>query len=185
MDSIEYFSDLNFLDSEGYEAFMDWITLRKEMMNANRDWNTMNASDIAELEALLVHFDTYAASQAMEVLNVYTGTDYFIPPAYGQNGIVKRQALSSSEINEQLIEVYPNPADYMVTLQLKETLPTREMCTLLISDAMGREVHRQQVNPALQQFVINTQDWAAGLYAFKIVVPHSPIEINGKFDVAH
>jgi hypothetical protein len=46
-------------------------------------------------------------------------------------------------------------------------------------------LHNQQVNPALRQLVVNTENWAAGMYAFKIVIPHSPIEINGKFDVVH
>ena len=83
------------------------------------------------------------------------------------------------------MQVYPNPADYVVTLQLKESLPTQEMCTLIIKDVIGREVHRQQVNPTLKLFSINTKDWAVGLYAFKFVVPNFSIELNGRFDVVH
>jgi hypothetical protein len=68
---------------------------------------------------------------------------------------------------------------------LKEPLPTIEMCTLIITDVMGREIYNQQINPAIKQFLIDTKDWVVGLYAFKIVVPNSPIELNGKFDVVH
>jgi hypothetical protein len=172
-------------EGEEYEAFMDWITLRKDMMNANRDWNTMNSSDIDALQELLLQFDTYAATQAMSVLNEFAGADYFIPPAYGASGLVKRANLNVDEISANMLHVYPNPADYMVTIELKEALPTQEMCTLVITDVMGREVYNEQVNPALKQFLINANDWAAGLYAFKIVVPNSPMELNGKFDVVH
>jgi hypothetical protein len=172
-------------EGEEYEAFMDWITLRKDMMNANRDWNTMNSSDIDALQELLLQFDTYAATQAMSVLNEFAGSDYFIPPAYGASGLVKRANLNVDEISANMLHVYPNPVDYMVTIELKEALPTQEMCTLVITDVMGREVYNEQVNPALKQFLINANDWAAGLYAFKIVVPNSPMELNGKFDVVH
>jgi Secretion system C-terminal sorting domain len=172
---------------EGLEddAFMDWITLRKDMMMANRDWHTMNASDVSALENLLLYFDSYAASQAMQVLNEFAGADYFIPPAYGVNGVAKRARVTAADISANMLRVYPNPADYRLTIELKESLPTQEMCILIITDAMGKEVNNQQVNSALKQFLIDTKDWAVGLYAFKIVVPNSPIELNGKFDVVH
>lgn len=168
-----------------YEAYMNWITLRKDMIIANREWDSLNSNDRAALESMLLYFDTYAASQAMEVLNAFTETDYFVPPAFGQKGSLKQQMLTSSEINEQLIEVYPNPANYIVTFELKEFIPTVEMCTLIITDVMGREIHNQQVNPGLKQFLIEVADWPTGLYAFSIVAPNSLIQLNGKFDVVH
>jgi hypothetical protein len=33
--------------------------------------------------------------------------------------------------------------------------------------------HQQQVNPQLRQILIDTADWATGLYVFKIVIPNS------------
>jgi hypothetical protein len=45
--------------------------------------------------------------------------------------------------------------------------------------------HQQQVNPQLRQILIDTADWATGLYVFKIVIPNSNLELNGKFDVVH
>ena len=55
----------------------------------------------------------------------------------------------------------------------------------MITDVMGRAVYSQQINPAMKQFLIDTKDWAVGLYAFKIVIPNSIVEINGKFNVVH
>jgi hypothetical protein len=121
----------------------------------------------------------------MSVLNEYTDANYFIPPAYGKQGLKKRAIADAADISANMVRAYPNPADYMVTLQLLQQLPTTEVCTLIIADIMGREVHNQQVNPAQIQFVINTKTWAVGLYTYKILVPNSLIELNGKIDVVH
>lgn len=80
--------------------------------------------------------------------------------------------------------MYPNPADYIATIRLKEALPTREMCRLIITDIQGREVLNAQINPEIRQYPVNTKDWTNGVYAFKIVVPSSPIEFSGKINVA-
>jgi hypothetical protein len=172
-------------EEEEYAVFVGWINFRIQMLNSNRDWNTLNSSDIAVLSGFLNQFDTYAGSQAMEVLNTYKNSDYFIPPAYGQDGLQRQLAVAASEINEQFIDVYPNPADCVVNLKFMETLSSQELCTLLIIDASGREVFKQQVNTGLPQQTICTEHWAEGLYVFKLAVPNSKLEFNGKFEVVH
>ncbi len=172
-------------EQEEYEVFMDWINFRIQMLNSNRDWSSLNSSDIGILNGFITQFDTYAGTQAMEVLNAYKNFDYFIPPAYGQNGVQRRLTVAATDINEQFIHVYPNPADYAVTLKFMEILPSQELSNLIITDASGREVYKQQVNTGLPQHTICTEHWAEGLYVFKLVIPNSPLEFNGKFEVVH
>jgi len=172
-------------EEEEYAVFMDWINFRIQMLNSNRDWNTLNSSDIAALNGFLSQFDTYAGSQAMEVLNTYKNFDYFIPPAYGQDGVQRQLTLAATDIKEKFIDVYPNPADCVVNLKFMEPLSTQELCTLLIIDASGREVFKQQVNTGFSQQTICTEHWAEGLYVFKLAVPNSKLEFNGKFEVVH
>ena len=172
-------------EEEEYAVFMDWINFRMQILNSNRDWSTLSTSDIAALNGFLTQFDTYAGSQAMEVFNAYKNFDYFIPPAYGQDGVQRQLTLGATDIKEQFIDVYPNPADCVVNLKFMETLSTQELCTLLIIDASGREVFKQQVNTGFSQQTICTEHWAEGLYVFKLAVPNSKLEFNGKFEVVH
>jgi hypothetical protein len=172
-------------EADEYAAFMAWMTIRKDLIAENRDWSDMNSADVTALERLLGQFDTYAALQAMQILNEFSDDHYFIPPAYGSNGIIKRARVNAAEISASVLKIYPNPADFLVTIELKEALPTSELCSLMITDVMGRAVYSQQINPAMKQFLIDTKDWAVGLYAFKIVIPNSIVEINGKFNVVH
>ncbi|MEN9346535.1 MAG: Secretion system C-terminal sorting domain [Bacteroidota bacterium] len=104
---------------------------------------------------------------------------------YDEDVMIKRQQTTSTDISEQFIEVFPNPADFIVTIRLKEDLPTSEMCKLVVTDVMGREVLSQQVKPSQHVILLNTNKWVSGTYAFRILIPHLPIEINGKFDVVH
>ena len=121
----------------------------------------------------------------MDILNAHSPTDYFIPPAYGRDGVLKRSVQERAAINDQLVKVFPNPADYLVTIELQEMLPTQESCTLVITDAKGLEIQRKLLNPSERQFVINTEQWPTGFYAFNLIIPNSTIEINGKFEVVH
>jgi hypothetical protein len=50
---------------------------------------------------------------------------------------------------------------------------------------MGKEVFNQQVTPISKQILIDTHDWATGLYAFKFIIPNSKVDLHGKFEVAH
>lgn len=172
-------------EQEEYDIFMDWINFRIQLLNSNRDWTSLNSSDIIVLNGFLSQFDTYAGTQAMEVLNTYKNFDYFIPPAYGQDGVQRRLTVAATDINEQLIHVYPNPANYAVTLKFMQILASQELSNLIITDASGREVFKQQVNTGLPQHTICTEHWAEGLYVFKLVIPNSPLEFNGKFEVVH
>jgi hypothetical protein len=168
-----------------YNLFMDWLNMRIALMSSGKDWENLSSSALNLLTTFTADFDTYAAADAMSVLNDLESTDYFIPPAYGRNGITKRSKVKTSEISSAWLNVYPNPADYLLTISLREALPTQEMPTLFITDVLGKTVHQQQVNPQLRQIMVDTGDWPVGLYVFKIVIPNSNLELNGKFDVVH
>jgi hypothetical protein len=121
----------------------------------------------------------------MSVLNEYTDANYFIPPAYGKQGLQKRHILTSDELSKQFVEVYPNPSDYMTTIQLLNDLPTEELCMLQVTDIMGKVIMKQLINPELRTYQIDTRTWSSGLYIFSITLPDSTIEVNGKIEVQH
>ena len=126
-----------------------------------------------------------AGSQAKDVLNEYAGADYFIPPAFGVSYSTKRSNSTTGELSSQLLEVYPNPADYITTIRIKEALPTTQICRLVIVDLLGREVINTTFNPFLRQVQVNTKDFAEGFYTYKIVIPNSQLQLGGKFEVIH
>lgn len=168
-----------------YAAFQTWVSLRQDMIANGRTWETMNAGDISSLETLMEAFDTYAAVQAMSVLNEYTETNYFVPPALGRAPMPKMARISVEELTQQLLEIYPNPADYLTTIGLKQPIPTTQICQLMVVDLLGKVVLDTTFNPLLRQVQVNTKDWAEGLYTFKIVLPNSSMQLNGKFEVLH
>jgi len=60
-----------------------------------------------------------------------------------------------------------------------------QTCRLIVVDLMGREVLNTTFNPLLRQVQVNTKEWATGLYTFKIELPNSSLELNGKIQVLH
>lgn len=185
MDSIEYFSDLNFLDSEGYESFMDWITLRKEMMTGGRTWEKMDASDKATLEFLASNFTTRAGQLAIAVLDEYTSNHYFIPPAFGNDNTPRRTQQANSATLQDWVSAYPNPADHLVTIELSANFPLSEDTELIVTDLLGREVYRRIWPIEMTQTILNTSKWETGMYFFEVISPKFTVSASGKFDVAH
>jgi len=55
-------------EEDEYDALLDWVELRSDMIGAGRDWDEMTATDSTALEQLLHYFDTYAAAQLLRYL---------------------------------------------------------------------------------------------------------------------
>ncbi len=172
-------------DQKQYDAYTLWYTWQTDLMANERTFETMTLADIAGLEAIVVLMDTYASVAAMEVLNEYAEGNYFVPPAFGAVGELRRARTKEESLSPIAMEVYPNPADYMTTILLKQPLPTTESCQLMVTDLLGNMIYNATINPALMQYQINTKNWASGMYLFKITIPNSEITLNGKFDVLH
>ncbi len=171
-------------DVDDYDLFCEWVDFRISLLNEGRDFASLNANDIVELQRISEYFDTYAAILAISILSVVGQTDYFVPPGLGPLAPTRSiKVKNSSPI--QFVEVYPNPANYIATIVLQETLPSYLVTELAINDIMGKEMCRIKINPELRQYSFNTKDWACGIYVYRIITQNSSLNLHGIFEVQH
>ena len=82
-------------------------------------------------------------------------------------------------LNENTFSVFPNPTSDAVTFQFSSEIQSR---TLIIYDASGKEVRREETNQA--SLTISVREYAEGIYFYMIADSESSI-ISGKFIIEH
>ncbi len=170
-------------DEDDYDVFTEWIAFRISLLSSGRDWTSLNSTDIAELDRISGYFDTYAGILAISILNDWNGSNYFVPPGHGAQS-TRSLSRSNSELT-QFVDVYPNPANFITTIKLKETLPTSIVNELVIDDLLGKEIIRLKINPEMRMYTLNTKGWPSGMYIYHILTPNYALDIHGKFEVQH
>jgi len=60
----------------------------------------------------------------------------------------------------QFVEIYPNPADYLTTIKLKESLPEFLTREIIVSDMNGREMSKLRITPSVRLYTLNTKSWS-------------------------
>ncbi|HEY9114434.1 MAG TPA: T9SS type A sorting domain-containing protein [Bacteroidales bacterium] len=80
---------------------------------------------------------------------------------------------SSNEIAflEEGISVFPNPATTAITIKIN-TPCNQEYLTVLISDALGKEIFKKQIKCQEQLLQINVTNWKSGLYLVGVFSPN-------------
>jgi Secretion system C-terminal sorting domain len=167
-----------------YEVYLHWVTFRNSLHLGGRDLSSMSLTEIQEVETIVQKFDTYAAASALEALNHLCEGSYFVPPAFGKQG-QSRSTKKTQTLSDFFIQVFPNPSDFLVHFQFKHPLPTSKTCTLVVTDLLGKEVKRINLNPNLSEQIVNTSDLVNGMYLFNILIPELNHPIDGKFEVLH
>ena len=137
---------------------------------------------ITSTYTLTDHYTLWAGRQAMQVLNAYKDEIFQIPPGFSQQW--DPRALHVASTAPSFIEVFPNPADYLVNIQLDCPLELKQKTKLVITDITGRIVSQYEVFHAKQQLILDTLNWSNGMYIYEIDLPILGKQI-GKFDVHH
>jgi hypothetical protein len=176
--------DLTKSTKREYEVYLPWVSLLGNIHLTGHDLNSMTASEFQQLETIAQKFDTYAAVAAQEVLNQLNEGQFFVPPAFGKQGQL-RSTNKSQSLSDFFIQVFPNPCDFLLHFQFKQPLPTSKTCSLIVTDLLGKEVKRINLNPNLSEQIVNTSDLVNGMYFFNILVPELNHSIDGKFEVLH
>lgn len=83
---------------------------------------------ITSTYTLTDHSTLWAGRQAMQVLNAHKDEIFQIPPGFSQQW--DPRALHVAATTPAFIEVFPNPADYLVNIQLDCPLELKEKPTL-------------------------------------------------------
>ena len=97
-------------------------------------------------------------------------------PAYQEDSLVfdlnqlLNQVINISEINtETRIKVFPNPADSEVQIEFPEQ--TMNICTVKITDFLGRLVFSETLNAGSKSLVISVKNYKPGVYILKFTGP--------------
>lgn len=121
----------------------------------------------------------------MIVLNHYYHEDHFIPAYYGVGSASVRSMQAKNEQPEiHLLKAFPNPTDELLQLwlQLGQRNITDEMVSIL--DGQGRVIETLRVKDPMQQFVIDTRQYASGQYHIVLSLSNAELE-RISFNVVH
>jgi hypothetical protein len=69
---------------------------------------------------------------------------------------------------EESVDVYPNPSNGLVTIDLKGALT--QNATIVVYNSLGQNVMSQTYTQASGKFEINLTDYAKGVYSIKLTV---------------
>lgn len=100
-----------------------------------------------------------------------------------QNGLYLLDFNAPPDIHTDLEHgIYPNPANDQAYIWYND--PTAGNFDLMVFDAMGQKVfQKENIEGNFQE--LNTADWAAGPYVYRLKSTSNGIDVRGKFTVAH
>jgi len=78
------------------------------------------------------------------------------------------------------VKAYPNPAINQVTIEWLETEENNSSIRILIYNSLGQVVHQQRTTT--NKVVLNTTNWTAGLYFYKLYQNNQEISTD-KFTI--
>ena len=121
---------------------------------------------------------------AMNILNEYDNAGFYIPPATDEDSWTPRSVSSNRIAESNPLNIYPNPADRLITIQLNLAKPVNAPCALTIYDMNGQIIAQRTVYFTNEQLVFNTRSWTNGQYVYQVVTPGSE-KLSGVFEIIH
>ena len=170
-----------------YEAFIDWVNWRKLIILSGRDINNLTLEERDELENIAQEFDSFAALQALAILNEEEGSNIFTPPALGKlSSNYKSRVLSTFDrVNASvLMNILPNPANYWTQINLTTKTDLNGTYALQIMDISGRIIHEESKSDDSYFWLLNTSNWSSGIYTVRIISTNGN-QLTEKLHVAH
>ncbi len=169
------------------EAFKDWYELKKEVYtNYGGSWKNTPPLAQTALKELAQSYYTFGGKRARHIMNFYFGTEYFTPPAYGEN--LFKSAQISGGINpflkEPVVEIYPNPAAYLLNITLDYSQQLKTPDRLVVLNVEGKVIEQRILNNEVQHLSLNTTKWPAGSYMIQIMSQKSILNAK-KIEIIH
>lgn len=170
-------------DEEDWSILEDWLNLRVALIQEERTWDSLTTAQYNTLDNLVNYWYTYAGQQAMEVMNFYYGTDYFIPPALAGNWTPRSQRMPKSISTDAWLKVYPNPAGSFVNFEIEPTMISGvDQWQLRLYDISGRMVLQETIAGNRPFVTLNVQSYTPGMYLYEVEI-FGQGTIKGKLDV--
>ncbi len=120
---------------------------------------------------------------ATGVLNYFIGTKYFVPPAYNNKFVYRRESgISLSDTH--FIEVFPSPANMLVNFKLNYITDFTESTNLILYDITGKQVASEPVLFKDQFISIDKRSLPSGLYTYRVELPYGKV-LSGRVEVIH
>lgn len=150
-------------------ALRDWIDLIESMQTASNFWENINPDQMAILQDLSNDFLTTSGKWAMEILNYFEHEQLFIPPAIGQAFVLRNFNSTRSIIaKEDLLKIYPNPANTIVNIVLDFNSNSNRPTELKIYNSQGQLKEKRIVNYKNEFISLNTSTWTPGIYLIEL-----------------
>ena len=165
-------------------AYAEWINLEID----RNDWQNGTLFSPAQLVTInnLVdnHWMHRAGQKALSFMNLHMGTDFYIPPARNNWQPRNAKLLSDTDWETAVVEVYPNPANEIVTFEFHLSENSIPKGSLAIYDISNRLIEEFVISQSSQMISIDSRQWQSGLYMF-IVKISGDVEHAGRFEIIH
>jgi Secretion system C-terminal sorting domain len=159
-----------------WEIFENYLDLRTDMITENKELNMLSGPQVEALEFIAYeNYFGYAGNLAQQILNEYYNGDFDIEPAVSMGDPNLRSAKLNSSEMVSVLSVYPNPTSDYCIVQLA-IVGSGENHSLIVTDASGKLMYRQNIVDVKQQLAIDVQSWAAGLYHVSLMVEGKVVE---------
>jgi Secretion system C-terminal sorting domain len=152
------------------------------------DWQNGAAITPAQLTTLNELVDNHwmhrAGQKAMSYMNRHMGTQFYIPPARG--GWQPRSAMlnNGTLLEIPIVEVYPNPANEIVTFEFHLSEQSQVSGTMAIYDITNRLVAELVIADRNQIITLDARQWQNGLYMFVVKIAGEEGHV-GSFEIIH
>jgi parallel beta-helix repeat protein len=187
LDSIPVLIPLGKEEKYEYTQFVEWINWRKEIMLAGKDLGTLSSSDLQNLQSTADAFDSFASSLAISILNEVKEESVFTPPAMGKSAPqYKSKTFSPANFANSNISlvIYPNPANYLVQIELNQKIGIYDNYKLDVIDLLGQVIFSVKSTDGINKWLLDTTLWSGGIYTIKVSSSNG-IEISEILNVAH
>ena len=152
--------------------------------NDDRGWDELTPNELDDLYDISDIYYTYAGMYAMNILNEYDNAGFYIPPATDDDSWTPRSVSSNRIAESNPLNVYPNPADRLITIQLNLAKPVNAPCALTIYDMNGQIIAQRTVYFRNEQLVIDSREWVSGTYMIDFMTSWSE-HISKTFEIVH
>ncbi len=158
--------DLNREGNRDYELFYEWLNLRRAIYDDDQYMDSLPSAFVEQLQLLADSYPySYAGVKAMLVMNEYYGGEYeqepFVPLDAPTPKSLRKKV---TDVEMQLMQVYPDPAKDMTTIQMALPSEIFEPGKIRISDLTGKQIIELSVLHFNQIFTLNLSDRDSGVY---------------------
>jgi hypothetical protein len=161
--------------------FERYMGMRTDMLAASERWDSLGTAAMSELEAQSDNRFFWSGRASRAVLDFFYGANHQVPPV-NDSIIWPTRRKPFKEPKQPMVLLYPNPASNSIQIVLNNPDVLNDGGLITIFDSRGGILSLVELKRNEDSWIINTSQWASGLYFAELKVRGSPIWVQ-KFQI--